>query len=37
MPKSLKEAEKRKCEKEGRIIFMGIYFREYKEMDSFFF
>lgn len=37
MPKSLEEAEKRKCEKEDCTIFMGIYFREYREMDSFLF
>lgn len=35
MPKSLEEVEKIKYEKESHIIFMGIYYREYKEMDSF--
>lgn len=35
MFKSLEEVEKIKYEKESYIIFMGIYYREYKEMDSF--
>ena len=35
MPESLEEAEKRKCEKESHIIYIGIYCREYKEMGSF--
>lgn len=37
LPKSLEETEKRKCEKEGHTIFMGVYFREYKERKIIFY
>lgn len=37
MPKSLEEAEKRKCEKEDCTTFMGIYFTEYKRNGQFLF
>lgn len=37
MPKSLEEAEKRKCEKGSHIFFIGVYFREYKGIVFFYY